>query len=140
MRRWQWTGQGRNGGRNGAETDTRRLAEGYGRRAEWIAIWWLRLKGYRVLAQRTKTPVGEIDLILRRRDLICFVEVKARARIDDALSSLTQSQCRRIERAAEYWTRNRADMRALDHRFDLVAIAPRHRPVHLPDAWRPQTP
>ena len=33
-----------------------------GRRAEWIAAFWLRLKGYRILARGYRCPAGEIDL------------------------------------------------------------------------------
>ena len=36
-------------------------------------------KGYRILAKRFRTPYGEIDLVARKRNLIAFIEVKARA-------------------------------------------------------------
>jgi putative endonuclease len=57
----------------------RQSAERGGRRAESLAAWWLRLKGWRILARRVRTPVGEIDLVARRGRTIAFVEVKARA-------------------------------------------------------------
>jgi hypothetical protein len=60
-------------------TDDRRRREGWGRKAESLAAFALRLKGYRVLAGRLRTPAGEIDLIVRRGATIAFVEVKARA-------------------------------------------------------------
>jgi len=60
-------------------TDDRRRREGWGRKAESLAAFALRLKGYRVLARRLRTPAGEIDLIVRRGATIAFVEVKARA-------------------------------------------------------------
>ena len=41
----------------------RAAAEAQGRRAERIAAWWLRLKGWRIIARRVRTPAGEIDLI-----------------------------------------------------------------------------
>ena len=46
--------------------------------AERVAAWSLRLHGYRVLARRYRTPVGEIDLVVRRGSLLAFVEVKGR--------------------------------------------------------------
>src|SRR5215470_12679444 len=52
--------------------------------AESRAAALLFAKGYRVLAKRFRTPHGEIDLIVRRRNLLAFVEVKARATLDDA--------------------------------------------------------
>ncbi len=59
----------------------RRSAWLRGRRAELLAAWWLRLKGYRILARDLRTPVGEIDLIARRGRVLALVEgvVVARA-------------------------------------------------------------
>src|SRR6201994_4987168 len=47
--------------------------------AEARAAAWLTAKGYRILAQRFRTPYGEIDIVARRRNLLAFIEVKARA-------------------------------------------------------------
>ncbi|UQD73074.1 YraN family protein [Bradyrhizobium japonicum] len=52
--------------------------------AESRAAAYLMAKGYRILARRYRTPHGEIDIVARRRNLIAFVEVKARATLDDA--------------------------------------------------------
>jgi len=46
-------------------------------------------KGYRILARRFKTPFGEIDIVARRRGILVFVEVKARASADDAVENVT---------------------------------------------------
>ncbi len=47
--------------------DKKRIrSEKFGRMAENFAALYLRLKLYSILAQRVKTPVGEIDLIARR--------------------------------------------------------------------------
>ena len=47
--------------------------------AESRAAALLIAKGFRILARRWKSPVGEIDIVARRRQLLVFVEVKARA-------------------------------------------------------------
>lgn len=52
------------------------LARGHA--AERIAVLSLRLKGYRILARRFKTKVGEVDIIARRGCCIAFIEVKQR--------------------------------------------------------------
>ena len=52
--------------------------------AEARAAAFLTVKGYRILAKRFRTPYGEIDLVARRRNVVVFVEVKARATLDDA--------------------------------------------------------
>src|SRR5207342_3532214 len=79
----------------------RRAAERGGRRAERLAAWWLRLKGWRILAIRARTPVGEVDLVARRGRVLAFVEVKARATEADAAIALDDWRLRRVARAAE---------------------------------------
>ncbi len=110
-----------------------------GRRAEWLAAWWLRLKGYRILARDVRTPVGEIDLIARRGRVLALVEVKARPSLDEAAWALTRFQRARIERAALAILQRNPDYGSLDIRFDVVLIAPGHRPRHIMDAWRPES-
>src|SRR5689334_7771603 len=69
--------------------------------AESRAAAFLFAKGYRTLAKRFRTPHGEIDLIVRRRNLLAFVEVKARATLDDAAFDVTPRQQPRIINAAQ---------------------------------------
>ncbi len=112
-------------------------ADRRGRNAEWLAAWLLALKGYRILARRFASPVGEIDLIARRGDLLLFVEVKRRDSLEAGAEALRPAQQRRITRAAEAFLRDRPELAPLRLRFDLVLIAPGRLPRHLPDAWRP---
>ena len=60
----------------------RRAGYARGLVAEGIAAWLLRLKGYRVLATRYRTPLGEIDIVARRGKVLAFVEVKARPTVE----------------------------------------------------------
>ena len=69
---------------------TRRRNEQHGRNAETVAAWFLRLKGYRILARRVRTHVGEIDLIARHGDTLVFVEVKARRALDSAVIAFSK--------------------------------------------------
>ena len=114
----------------------RRLAWTRGRRAEWFAAWWLRLKGYRILARNYKVPSGEIDLIARRGRVLALVEVKARADLATAGEAIGRRQRRRITRAAETFLQRHAGLRGLDLRFDAILVAPGRRPHHIEDAWR----
>lgn len=107
-----------------------------GSRAETLAAWWLRCKGFRVLARGARTPVGEIDLVARRGRLLLFVEVKARPDAVTAADALRPAQRRRIERAAAWFLTSRPDLQGLDSRYDVVLVTPWRRPRHLPDAWR----
>ena len=77
----------------------RQRAESRGRKAETIAAWWLRLKGYRVLARDFRVPVGEIDLLVQRGQLLAAVEVKARRNHRQAAEAIGPRQRRRIARA-----------------------------------------
>ena len=115
--------------------ETRRRAYGRGRRAEALAAWWLRLKGYRIVARRLRVAVGEIDLIARRGRVLAHVEVKARPSLEEAREALTPRQRRRIERAAAAFLQQHPGLAGLDQRFDVVLLAPRRRPHHLENAW-----
>jgi len=114
----------------------RLLAYGRGRRAERVAAWWLRLKGYRILAHGFRVPVGEIDLIARRGRTLALVEVKARPSLDEAREAVSGRQRRRIERAAVSFLQRHPALADCDVRFDVVLLAPGRRPHHLVDAWR----
>lgn len=113
----------------------RRAAYGRGLGGEGRAALWLRLKGYRILARRYATPVGEIDLIARRGRTVAFVEVKARPTEEEALCALQPHQRRRIVRAAEAFLARHPAAAGLTLRFDLMVVVPRRLPRHLPDAF-----
>ncbi|WP_076863469.1 YraN family protein [Bradyrhizobium mercantei] len=99
--------------------------------AESRAAALLIAKGYRILARRFRTPYGEIDLVARRRNLVAFVEVKARASLDDAAYAVTPRQQQRIVNAAQAWLMAHPEHAEFDLRFDAVLIAPRSLPRHL---------
>jgi putative endonuclease len=116
--------------------DERRRRFAKGHRGEWLAAWALRLKGYRILAVRHRTRLGEIDLVARRGDTVAIVEVKARASLEAAMDAVGPVAQRRIENAADLWLARQRDHARLSLRFDIVAVLPRRWPVHVKDAWR----
>ncbi|WP_026380548.1 YraN family protein [Afifella pfennigii] len=118
-------------------TRARRRALRRGLSAEWIASLLLTAKGYRILARRYRTPLGEIDLIAKRGATIAFVEVKRRHSADIGEWSLTKRAERRIGAAASLWVTRHPSAIHLTQRFDLVLVAPWRWPVHLADAFRP---
>ena len=113
----------------------RQVAFAFGLSAESRAAAYLVAKGYRILARRWRSPVGEIDIIARRRHLLVFVEVKARETFDDAAWSVTERQRSRIVAAAEAWLARNADDRIRDIRFDAMLVAPGRIPRHIPAAF-----
>src|SRR5437763_15665431 len=103
----------------------RQIAFRTGISAESRAAAFLIAKGFRILARRWRSPVGEIDIVARRRRLLIFVEVKARENLDDAAWSVTDRQRARIVASAEAWLAMRPDDSLEDMRFDAVLVAPR---------------
>lgn len=117
------------------DADSRRRAHLYGIRAEWMAQIYLMVKGYRVLARRYKTKSGEIDLIVMRGDTVAFVEVKARAKIEDAEIAIDRHKIDRIARAARRWTALNSWAMSLHLRGDAVYLAPGRLPRHITSAF-----
>ena len=107
--------------------------------AESRAAAYLVAKGFRILARRWKSPVGEIDIVARRRGLLVFVEVKARQNLDEAAWSVTEHQRRRIIATADAWLARYTDDRIRDIRFDAVLVAPGRIPRHIPAAFDAST-
>ncbi len=113
------------------DPSTRRSAERKGHKGETIAVIWLMLKGYRIVARRYKTKIGEVDIIARKRDVVAMVEVKARNSVGEAMDAVDRTTMRRIEAAGDIWLAKQRDFARLSVRYDLVAILPRKWPVHV---------
>lgn len=114
--------------------DQRRTAESAGRRGERLAAWWLRLKGWRILDHRVRTPAGEVDLIAQKGKLIAFVEVKARSSAAELDFAIDQRRLARVAAAAELLMRHYATA-GEDIRVDVILLAPGAAPRHIENAW-----
>jgi putative endonuclease len=101
-----------------------------------MAALRLALAGYRILARRYRTKVGEIDLVVRRQGVLAFVEVKRRADGSAAMEAVTQESRARIRRAAQLFLKRYPGLGALTCRFDVVVVTPWRWPRHIIDAWR----
>jgi putative endonuclease len=112
-----------------------RRAGRLGRRYEAIALAWLRLKGYRLLARRFGGRGGEIDLIMLRGRTVAFVEIKARARIEDAALAVTAQKRRLVEARMRQWLSRNPWAMQRSLRADTVFLAPWRWPRHVPDAF-----
>ena len=113
----------------------RREAEKRGRGAETLACWYLRLRGWRILARRARVRGGEVDIIARRGRTLAFIEVKARATTEAAAFALDEWRLRRVvvaaERLAPRYMRPGDDVR-----IDAMFIVPRRWPMHLTNVWQ----
>jgi len=113
----------------------RRRAFLWGLSAESVAAWFLRLRGYRILARRYRTPAGEADIVARRGSRLVFVEVKARATLATALEAITPRQQRRVAAAARSWIARHPGDAALCLRFDAIFVTPARWPLHIENAF-----
>jgi putative endonuclease len=86
------------------------------------------------VARRWKTPFGEIDIVARRRHTLAFVEVKARATLEEAVEAVTERSKQRIISAAELWLAHNPRDAAGDIRFDVIVVTPGKIPQHIPNA------
>jgi putative endonuclease len=114
----------------------RQQARRRGDLAEFLCRVYLRLRGWRIVARGWRCPAGEIDIVARRGKMLAIIEVKARATAADAAFAVAPRQRRRIVRAASAFLRARPELAGLSVRFDVMLVAPRRVPRHLPGAWR----
>ncbi len=105
-----------------------------GIKAEKMATAYLRLKGYKILQERYKTPYGEIDIIAQKKNMIAFIEVKARQTNQQALESITPKMKKRIADAASLYIGENNEIDR-DYRFDLITVTPPFSVHHLDNAW-----
>ena len=113
----------------------RQAAERRGRGAETLACWYLRLKGWSILARRARVPGGEVDIVARRHRTLAFVEVKQRADEQAAAFALDEWRLRRVvtaaERLAPRYMRDGDDVR-----IDALFLVPGRWPTHLANVWQ----
>lgn len=114
---------------------TREAAEKRGRKAETLACWYLRMKGWRILARRARVPGGEVDIVARRRRTLAFFEVKARSDDASLAVALDEYRLRRVATAAERLApRFMQDGDAV--RIDALFVVPGRWPRHLANVWQ----
>jgi len=123
-------------------TKAKQKAYKFGIYAEKIAVIFLRLKGYRVVAERYRNPKGEIDLLAVRGNTLAVIEVKARKTFFSGAESITPWKQQKIIGALEWLLAGRGKIAGLGSmgerniRFDVMLIVPWRWPVHMKDAWR----
>jgi putative endonuclease len=103
--------------------------------AESRAAAYLIAKGYRIVARRFKSAVGEVDIVARRRRVLVFAEVKARAQLDDAAWSVVPRTQRRVAAAAGAWLAEHPEDAQCHIRFDAILVAPGRLPRHIEAAF-----
>jgi putative endonuclease len=115
----------------------RRTSYKTGMFAEALCRWALRLKGYRILAARYQSPLGEIDIVAQKGNILAVIEVKARPTEREAIEAILPRQRQRLQRAALDFLGRHSNFNNHTLRFDVMLVSPRRWPVHIKDAWRP---
>jgi putative endonuclease len=95
-----------------------------GKRAEQRAVWWYRLRGYRILATNAWVAGYELDIIVRRGRRLIFCEVKEKLgkRFGDPLEMVDDEKQRRLRLAADAWLARHPETRGLRVSFDVMAV------------------
>jgi putative endonuclease len=119
---------------NETPTERRRRAYAFGLRAETLAVFYLRLTGWRILARRFLARGGEIDIVALRGNVLAFVEVKARPTLVEAQFALTPQKARRMSVAARRYISRHAWTMNKVWRGDAIFLAPRRWPLHMKGA------
>jgi putative endonuclease len=114
----------------------RKRAHRLGIFAEYLCMLLLILKGYTVLERRHRNRGGEIDIIAARRNLLAFIEVKARGQEAEALESVNAEKRRRLARAVEAYMATHQRYAQHGLRFDVMVVTSFLRIRHFKNAWR----
>lgn len=95
-----------------------------GQHGEDLAVDWYRHRGYRVLDRNWRTPIGELDLVVRRGRTVVVAEVKTRRSAAFGVPAIAVDDAKqhRIRRLAAMWLAEHRVGRRIDVRFDVVAI------------------
>jgi putative endonuclease len=95
-----------------------------GKRAEQRAVWWYRVRGYRILATNAWVAGYELDVIVRRGRRLIFCEVKEKLgeRFGDPLEMVDDEKQRRLRVAADAWLARHPEAAGLEVSFDVIAL------------------
>jgi len=103
--------------------------------AEELAEISLRLRGYRIVARRWKSPQGEIDLLAVRGQTLAVIEVKKRASLAAAAEAISRPQRLRLVQAARFALAQWPEFGNHVVRFDAMLVGRWGWPRHLVNAW-----
>ena len=113
--------------------------ENQGKFAEFMALQYLRLKGYALVSCNyitgRGTGAGEVDIIVKNQNTLAFIEVKKRKDISTAAYSIQPKQQQRIRRAAEVFLAHHSEYQSFNIRFDAVLVELPFKIEHIENAF-----
>jgi putative endonuclease len=116
-----------------APTGRRTYRQSVGRKAEDIAVEFLRGQGLEILERNFRRRLGELDIVAQEGDTLAIVEVRTRAsdQYGGAAASVGPHKQQKLVRAAAQLLQQRGSLAHLRARFDVIVVT---------DVWteRPQ--
>lgn len=101
-----------------------RTPKSLGERGENYAARYLRRKGYKIVAMRNRSRLGEIDIVAIEGRTVVFVEVKTRAAEEKGLpeEAVNREKQERLTRAALAFLRRHDLLGNCSARFDIISL------------------
>jgi len=98
-----------------------------GRRGEKISVEFLRKQGYKIMDRNYRCPQGEIDIVAKDKDVLCFVEVKTRRTEKYGLpaEAVDWHKQKKLARTALTYLKEK-NISQQDLRFDVISVYPDH--------------
>ena len=95
-----------------------------GRQGEQAAADFLQQQGYVICARNFRVPVGEIDIIVRKGDVLAFVEVKTRHgnRYGTPAQAVNFRKQKKIIQTAHWFLRQKHLEDKCFCRFDVIEV------------------
>lgn len=112
-----------------------RNAHADGLSKEALAALLLRVKLYRVLGTRLRTPFGEVDILAEKFGHLVVVEVKSRSSEESAGAAISPQQRQRLLRAAAYLAPRHTKKPPKSIRCDAILFSPKSMPRHIKNAF-----
>ena len=102
-------------------------SQALGTLGEHVAEQWLVERGWTILERRYRGIRNELDLVMRRENMVAFVEVKTRRRDDfgDPICAVDRHKQRRLIRSAQAWIVHHGEPQ-FEYRFDVIGILVEH--------------
>ena len=96
----------------------------FGEWGEMVAGRYLEDQGYRILERNFRCRSGEIDLIVQKGDLLCFVEVKTRKGTYTGYPSeaVTRNKQEHIRRVTSYYLHTHRGTHWKYLRMDVIEV------------------
>ncbi|HET8808883.1 MAG TPA: YraN family protein [Flavobacteriaceae bacterium] len=109
-----------------------------GKKGEQLAVDFLLKNGYEILAQNYRYLKAEVDIIARKGDFLCAVEVKTRstAEFGDPQDFVKPKQIQQLVKVMDFYASELEE--DVEVRFDIIAIVKNKlgtRVEHLENAF-----